>query len=203
MAFSTHTRLVSNWGIKDVITPMNDPLYSKWRKMIYRCLDPSSVSYKSYGAVGVTICDEWKYFSNFMDWASQYEWQGKQLDKDLLGKGRKIYSPDTCCFLSQKVNNFLTGITHGSKSKYPPGVFYDKETRKYKAQCYVNNRPITLGRYRTVDAAYKSYVDYKTKLTLKHAEEETDLRVRNGLILFAHDLIQDYYNRKDELITMV
>lgn len=202
----TSTKLVGGWGIKDIITTSKDPLYNKWKKMIYRCKLPSNPMYKNYGAKGVDICLEWKYYSNFYQWAGNYDWEGKEIDKDLLGDG-KLYSPDTCCFLPKALNTFLTGPTHGTRGKYPAGVyFYGKHSpnKPYRVQCCdLTGKQTDLGSYSTVSAAYQAYVNQKTKLTLRYAEKQTDLRIRSGLIQFAQDLIDDYYTRKDYLSTLV
>ena len=40
-----------------------------WRNMKQRCTNPSSDSYKNYGARGISFCDEWKFFKPFAIWA--------------------------------------------------------------------------------------------------------------------------------------
>ncbi len=35
------------------------PLCTIYHQMVYRCCNPKNISYKSYGARGITICDEW------------------------------------------------------------------------------------------------------------------------------------------------
>ena len=44
-------------------------LYGIWSKMKHRCENPSARIYKYYGGKGVRICDEWKDFKTFYDWA--------------------------------------------------------------------------------------------------------------------------------------
>lgn len=40
--------------------------YLSWRAMIRRCTDTKWHMYKRYGAVGITVCDHWKKFENFL-----------------------------------------------------------------------------------------------------------------------------------------
>ena len=41
--------------------------YNSWRAMYDRCFLKSSVSYKYYGAIGVTVCDRWRCFKWFLE----------------------------------------------------------------------------------------------------------------------------------------
>lgn len=83
----------------------NHPLYTIYHAMMNRCYNENDISYKRYGGKGVTVCDEWRNdFMKFFEWAMNYRWrEGLQLDKDILGNG-KLYSPDTCKFVSRSEN---------------------------------------------------------------------------------------------------
>jgi len=86
------------------------PLFKIWANMIAKCYSENSQSYKKYGALGVRICDEWRYnFKNFYDWAIYNGWEkGLQIDKDI--KARKLnippvlYSPELCSIVTNKQN---------------------------------------------------------------------------------------------------
>jgi hypothetical protein len=81
------------------------PLYIVWTAMHNRCYNPNDVSYPNYGAKGVAICEEWySDFMSFYNWGILNGWkEGLQLDKDIVGNG-KLYSPETCCFVTRKEN---------------------------------------------------------------------------------------------------
>lgn len=83
-------------------------VYRIWYNMISRCYNKSSSSYKTYGAKGVTICDDWKSFKNFEDWYNSNipkDGQEYHIDKDINSKDDvKIYSPETCIFISPYEN---------------------------------------------------------------------------------------------------
>jgi hypothetical protein len=87
------------------------PLYTKWIGMRERCYYEKCDSYKLYGAIGVTVCDEWKNdFMAFYNWAIKNGWKdGLQLDKDKkaleLNVKPMIYSPEFCSFLSPRENS--------------------------------------------------------------------------------------------------
>ncbi len=82
------------------------PLYKIWAGMLKRCYNKNDISYKRYGALGVTICKEWRNSSvAFCTWGIENGWaKGLQLDKDLKGGGQKLYSPETCCFVTRSQN---------------------------------------------------------------------------------------------------
>jgi hypothetical protein len=74
--------------------------------MMARCYYPKSRSYKVYGGMGVSVCDEWKgKLDVFCKWALSNGWEPRlQLDKDIKGDG-KLYSPNNCCFVTAKINS--------------------------------------------------------------------------------------------------
>lgn len=78
--------------------------YTAWRNMISRCYDTRNKDYKYYGDKGVLICDEWKRYSNFKSWFDLHYINGFQIDKDIKAEGNKIYSPNTCMFISPADN---------------------------------------------------------------------------------------------------
>ena len=71
--------------------------------MLQRCYT-TPVSQPTYD--GCYVCDEWAYLSNFSAWMNEQNWEGKQLDKDLLGDTYK-YSPENCCFISRELNHLI------------------------------------------------------------------------------------------------
>lgn len=84
-------------------------IFERWYSIFRRIyLEPHKAGNKSYA--GASVCEEWQNFQNFAAWMEDqgiedYSWH---LDKDLLVKGNKIYSPETCVFLPMEVNVFFT-----------------------------------------------------------------------------------------------
>ena len=109
------------------------PFYKTWKDMLMRCFSESYQQRQSTYR-GCKPCDNWLIFSNFKKWMETQDWQGKQLDKDLLIEGNKVYSPETCIFVDRKVNNFV--IDRGAKrGKYMIGVSWWENSGKFKAGC--------------------------------------------------------------------
>lgn len=40
--------------------------YESWAAMVQRCTNPTNPLYANYGAVGITVCDRWLKFENFL-----------------------------------------------------------------------------------------------------------------------------------------
>lgn len=67
-------------------------MYGAWSQMINRCENPKNSSYGGYGAMGITVCDRWHDFRNFLtDMGERPE--GKTLDR-INPKGP--YAPENC-----------------------------------------------------------------------------------------------------------
>jgi hypothetical protein len=66
--------------------------YVTWQRMLRRCLTTSDSSYAKYGARGITVCDRWRSFENFL---SDMGEPGPKLSIDRID-GKKGYSPENC-----------------------------------------------------------------------------------------------------------
>jgi len=145
--------------------------YQKWERMLRRCYS-NSTEYFSY--IGCTVCDEWHNFQNFGEWFDKnyYEIPGEkmQLDKDILFKGNKIYSPDTCVFVPQRINNIFE-IKKASRGNYPIGVHFSKPNKKYAAQCHSNKSETFLGYYNSPEEAFSVYKTEKENYIKEVADE--------------------------------
>jgi len=83
------------------------PYYACWNNMLVRCYSRSYLQrHPTYE--GCSVEESWLTFSNFKAWMKQQDWKGKFLDKDILVLGNKVYSKDTCLFVSTAINNLLT-----------------------------------------------------------------------------------------------
>ena len=158
------------------------PFYNRWKAMLERvaCLKLKA-KYPTYESC--TVCEEWKYFSKFKAWMGQQEWEGKSLDKDLLVKGNKHYSPETCIFVDKIVNTFVLE-RDGDRGAYPLGVILHKKTGKYFAQC---NDPFSskrgyLGLFDTPEQAHEAWRKAKEEYAIQMAKLQKDPRVANALI---------------------
>ena len=138
-------KLVYGHGINDVKGESTTPAYVKWKNMLRRCYSPKChTRHPTY--IGCTVSDVWLTFSNFKAWFDKHNVVGFDLDKDLLIKDNKVYSKDTCLFVSSQINTLMTdsGATRGD---YPIGVTLDKRCGKYQPQLTIKGKPKALGLY--------------------------------------------------------
>ena len=162
------------------------PFYSAWTSMLHRCYD-DSFKKRSQAYIGCTVCEDWLTFSNFKAWMEQQDWQGNELDKDLLVDGNKVYSPEACIFVSQLVNSFMASLlAKGQKGrgKFPVGVRQQTPTSRYIATCYsvLTGTREYLGTHDTPEEASAAYLAYKNELLIKLAMVQTDERIRDALL---------------------
>lgn len=160
--------------------------YCLWSNMIKRCFSENTKK-KQPMYHDVTCCEEWKVYENFVDWIySQKNYETlKQttnfaLDKDILQKGNKIYAPDRCSLVTQRINNLLIK-SDSKRGECVIGVFYDWRRMGYVAQCNdIENGHQYLGKYETEAEAFNAYKNYKEALIRRVAEDEYN----KGLITY-------------------
>ena len=153
---------VYGWGVNDVDHwTYKDgsiwPPYLTWREMVGRCHSPR-IQRRNPTYRGCEICSEWQYFSNFLKWYNANYIVGYQLDKDLLVKGNKIYSPETCCFIPQEINKIFTK-TNSKRGVLPIGV--KAMGKRYQARLLRYDKSIHIGTYDTPEEAFQAYKQAK------------------------------------------
>ena len=148
--------------------------YHTWYNMLTRCYSEEYHSNKpTY--IDCEVCEEWLCYQTFAEWfyENYYEVKGEcmNLDKDILYKGNKIYSPDTCVFVPQYINSlFDTNIN--IRGEYPIGVRYDKRRNKFSAQANdKNDKQIFLGYYDNPEDAFYAYKQFKESLIKEVADD--------------------------------
>ena len=145
------------------------PIYGKWQQMFRRCYEEwyqdLHPTYK-----GCSVCPEWMLFSNFKSWAESKEWQGRDLDKDFLSEGNKVYSPETCILIPQDINKFLT-IRTNDRGANPLGVTHNVKGAKkpYRAQANdYSGKRCGIGTFYTEMEAHMAYLRFKLETLSLH-----------------------------------
>lgn len=158
------------------------PYYRVWTGMLMRCYSSKyQEKYPTYK--GCSVSEDWLRFSNFKSWMETQDWEGKQLDKDLLLEGNKVYSAETCVFASGMVNSF-TLDSGAARGEWMIGVCWHKRDGKFMSSC---SNPFTkkqenLGYFTSESEAHEAWLKRKLELTYELAAIQTDERVAKALI---------------------
>lgn len=148
--------------------------YLKWHDMLVRCYNE-----KFHGRqpqyMGCTVCEEWLNYSNFKVWYDQHKIPGMSLDldKDILFKGNKVYSPETCCLVPHAINTLFLN-KKADRGDYPIGVSYEKDKKKFRAAMAFMGEQIKLGTFDTAEDAFARYKKYKEDFIKDMAEQYRD-----------------------------
>lgn len=145
--------------------------YITWESMLERCYNKSTQE-KRPTYKGCTVCVEWLNFQNFAKWYEEnyYEIPGEImcLDKDILHKGNKIYSPDTCVFVPNGINTLFTK-SNSIRGELPIGVsnYTLNDNFKYVARCGMmkngKKNMKHLGLFNDEKDAFNAYKIFKEK----------------------------------------
>lgn len=162
------------------------PYYSRWLNMLTRCYSEREQerqpTYK-----GCYVYEPWLTFSNFKLWMEKQDWEGMQLDKDILFEGNKEYHPDKCVFVHKRVNQFLTA-RNKSRGEYMIGVSLNKKGKSKPYKAAISNTFSGfiegLGYFSTEQEAHDAWKKRKYELAIELANSEyvTDERVKKALI---------------------
>lgn len=181
------------------------PYYSKWADMLCRCY-ASKHKKKNPTYQGCSVCDKWLLFSNFKSWMEQQDWEGKQLDKDLLVYKNKVYSPETCVFLYPRLNGFLVKVD-ARRGLLPIGVSYRKlengriTTRKKPYECHISDgsKRLFIGYFKTPEEAHRAWQKAKASLSFDIAVNQADLKVTEGFLRVFEKILNDYEQRLETI----
>lgn len=156
--------------------------YTVWQHLIVRCYDEKELE-KHPTYKDVLVCDEWKCFQNFAKWFYNNYIDGFQLDKDILIKGNKIYSPDTCCFVPHEINTLFVNQDR-NRGDYPIGVTFSKNNKSFVYQLNkFKKRQVKY--FKTEEEAFQAYKIAKESYIKEIAEKYKDKikpQVYNALI---------------------
>ncbi len=144
--------------------------YKNWVNMITRT---SSKLYKTKRPTynTATVCEEWKCLQNFGAWYEENWKPGRDnwhVDKDILIKGNKHYSPETCRLVPQEINSLFIKA-NGSRGKYLIGV--NKVHNRYCATICTKQDKKDLGSYLTELGAFYVYKTAKERHIRSMADE--------------------------------
>ena len=167
--------------------------YSRWHSMLERCYsDTFKKKYLTYE--GCEVSENFKSYEYFYEWCQKqigFNNEDWHLDKDLLVKGNKVYSEDSCVFLPQEINKILTKRT-ASRGEYLIGIYWSKTHKAFKAQVGKNKGGREhLGYFKTELEAFNAYKVAKEAFIKEQAHEwksQIDSRAYNALMNYTVEI---------------
>ena len=159
-------------------------LYHPWNDMLNRCYNTVDKDYPMYGGLGITVNHRWFNFTNFYYDAMKlqgYENKIKYpslycLDKDYLQmhipKNQRVYSKDTCIWISRYDNITLMGRENSTSEYYGVTKHYNRYHARYSSN-------VDLGSYRDPIMAANAYNYYYKTHVLK--DEHHNLEILNDV----------------------
>ena len=182
---------------KTQINGVNTKEYNCWFNMFTRCYDNENRTKSHMRYIGCEVCEEWHNFQVFAEWFSQNYYEMKdenvQIDKDILIKGNKLYSPKTCCFVPESLNKFFTK-SNSSRGKFPIGVSKDEDRDCFVAVCtnkYGEYKENLFKRFSTFNEAFLCYKNFKEMCCVKMANYYKNVltqKVYDALINYKVDI---------------
>ena len=142
-----------------------------WRNLMSRAYcDEYHKTHPTYK--DVEVCKEWYNFQNFAEWCVRQKGFGYKglngrsfsLDKDILSKGSKYYSPDTCCFVPNEVNLCVVSKVGKTSNVRQQGTRWSARISKHGKEFY-------LGSFNSKEVAFQVYKEAKEDYVREVAEK--------------------------------
>lgn len=187
-----HDRVIYSYNENDYNDIIISILKERWKGMMDRCYNSECSSFYKYGKIGVKVCDRWLDANNYisdMPLLKNYDKfyvnpQMYQIDKDFLQfnvpKNERIYSPETCLFLSL-VDNANLSIKMNHKEQYY-GV-RNNSNGTFSVIFSTEGQKRTYGTYNNYIAALNEYNYYY----LQYANFELIPLLNEGMELMDHE----------------
>ena len=172
-------KLVYGHGTNDLDEPIKVngkyfKFYVVWTSMLRRCYSEKyQARFPTY--IGCSVCPEWLSLSTFRIWFNDNYRENAELDKDIIIKDNKVYSPESSRFVPGYLNSLLcdAGAIRGD---YPLGVRAQKPNPKtsrvnttYTAQCCDGHGGVLTRTFKTVAEARQWYITTKKRVVKEQA----------------------------------
>ena len=161
--------------------------YDLWYSMLRRCYS-DTYKKKQPTYVGCKCSENFKSYEYFYEWCHKQIGFGNvnfELDKDLLIKGNKVYSENTCVFIPSEINLLLTKC-EASRGEHLIGVSWNSRDKTFKVQVRKNKgKREYLGLFKTEIEAFSAYKIAKEAFVKEQANKwksQIDDRAYNALM---------------------
>lgn len=129
-----------------------------WHSMLKRCYNENCRKHKWYE--DCIVDEKWHNFSNFYQWFQENYYElpeglGRvEIDKDFKDKQCRVYSPDTCLFIPQRINSCLKSRRTIDR-QFPIGLTFNEKKQKYKVRVVLDGKDTVVGYYNTLEEAFQ------------------------------------------------
>jgi hypothetical protein len=123
--------------------------YSSWHNMVTRCTNNSHASFNDYAGRGITVCEKWKTFENFLE-----DMGNKPSDEYSIERidNNKGYSPANCVW-SDRITQQRNQRVRSDNALGIRGVYKESRSGKYIAIIYVDKKRMHLGSFDVLEDA--------------------------------------------------
>ena len=167
--------------------------YDLWNNMLKRCYSDFSKK-RNPTYEGCEVSDKFKSYEYFYEWCQSqvgFGNEGWQLDKDLLVKGNKVYSENTCVFIPQEINLVLIKRT-ASRGEHLIGVCWSNTNKAFVARVNKSKgRSEWLGSFNTELEAFNAYKTAKESFIKEQVEKwksQIDIRAYEALMKYTVEI---------------
>lgn len=181
--YTTGVQDIKGYLVKGQPAPKD---YSVWSAIRQRCYNKNCKdSFLAYE--GCTMSEDFLVFSKFKEWYNSQigcDQDGWHIDKDLLVKGNKVYSAETCVLLPNEINSAIVVHNRGNNN-FPMGVIYNCTKTRYRARIQRKDGWESLGTYDTPEEAFYAYKPVKEAYVKSIADkwrEQIDPRAYQALM---------------------
>ena len=151
--------------------------YKLWTSMLVRCYSDNSKKRRPTYE-GCEVSDNFKNYEYFYEWCNKqigFTNEGNEnpfhLDKDLLIKGNKVYSEDSCVFIPAEINTLLIKCV-ATRGEHLIGVCWHKTRKAFVAKVNKSKgKREYLGFFKTELEAFNAYKEAKEAFVKEQANK--------------------------------